>query len=106
MYSNVEWGLVDALNTNKVNLDDIEAESLPTLMKAMSKGEQLQYIQKKKHARKDIKDQIATLNEARSGYIKEEQNKLTRESTPIMDEAISSAIRTQGEKKEFSFTKK
>lgn len=105
MYKNTKWDLVDAVESDKVKLDEIKRENLPKPMQSMDIEAQRQFLKEKKREREDIKKQIAELSEARDSYVASEKSKMAEENVSTIDDALVSAVRSEGEKKNFNFEK-
>jgi hypothetical protein len=101
-YRNEFWDLVDAVNTNKVKLEDIKEEDLPEKMKKMSKEERKTYIDTQAKQRVTIQQRIQELNEQRKKYVAEEMKKRQLQGDTL-GSAVIKAVRDQAEKKNFTF---
>lgn len=100
-YSNETWDLVDAIDKNKVNLEDVESELLPEEMRELSIEEQEQYIESKKAARQDLQAKIQELSKEREVFVAEKIKELGMEDNTL-DHVISEMIQEQLESKNFS----
>ncbi|MCP4614128.1 MAG: VWA domain-containing protein [Planctomycetes bacterium] len=101
-YRNESWDLVDAVNTNKIKLDDIKEEDLPEKMKKMDKEERKNYIEGQAKQRVTIQQRIRELNEQRKKYVAEEMKKQQSQGDTL-GSAVIKAIRDQAKEKNFSF---
>ncbi len=101
-YKNEAWDLVDAIDAEKVELEEIAKEELPEKLQNMSPEERKTYIEEKKKQRAKIQKRIQELNEQRKKYIAEEMKK-RQQQDDTLGSAIIDAIRDQAEKKNFTF---
>ena len=102
-YTQARWDLVDALESGEVKLEEVEAESLPAPMAAMSPEEKRKYVADKKTEREALKKEIARLAEAREDYVAEEKQKLADSESDTMDEVLIESIKTSAKEKNFAF---
>ncbi|SEL18866.1 von Willebrand factor type A domain-containing protein [Aquimarina amphilecti] len=100
-YKNKSWDLVDAAEDKDFELEEVEKEELPQELKNKSKTELKQYVAKKSNERKEIQKKIQELNKKRMVYI---QNNSKKDDTNL-EAALIKAIKTQGERKSFSWKK-
>jgi len=103
VYNNSQWDLVDAIDSGKVSMDDLDSEALPAPMAAMSPKEQETFIEEKKDERKKIKAEIAELAKERDKYVAAEKQKQTKSETKTMSDVLTDSIRVQSGEKAFSF---
>ena len=101
-YRNEFWDLVDAVNTNKVKLEDVKEEDLPEKMKKMNKEERKTYIEAQAKQRVTIQQRIQELNEQRKKYVAEEMKKRQLQGHTL-GSAIIKAVRDQAKEKNFTF---
>ena len=101
-YRNELWDLVDAVNSNKIKLEDIKEEDLPEKMKKMNKAERKNYIDDQAKQRVTIQQRIRELNEQRKKYVAEEMKKMQKQGDTL-GSAVIKAVRDQAKKKNFSF---
>lgn len=101
LYKNSTWDLVDAIEQEKIKLEEVESEALPKVMQDMAPQEQASYIKGKQTERKKIQQEIKQLSKSRDAYVKKERAQKPAENT--MDKALVNAIRKQGEKKNYRF---
>lgn len=106
MYDNSKWDLVDAMAGGSVNLEKLENEALPEEMRTMSKTRQKDFMQQKIKERKEIKKQINELSRERNKYVAEKRIAAAVPGVATMNEALTSAIRKQGESKKYVFETK
>lgn len=103
LYNNSSWDLVDALEQETVKLDEVKPESLPEEMREMDMEAQKAYVKQKADTRKKIKEEIGRLSKARNEYVAEQKRMAPEPAVSTIDEALTSAIRKQGEKKNYQF---
>lgn len=101
-YRNELWDLVDAVNANKVKLEDIKEEDLPEKMRKMNKEEKNAYIKAKAKQRMDIQQKIQVLNEQRKKFVAEEMKKRQLQGHTL-GSAVIKAVRDQAKEKNFIF---
>lgn len=99
LYKNSRWDLVDAVEENKVKVDDLYKEALPDTLKNKSPQEIKAYVSKMKQERASIQKQIQELNKKRKVYISEKQ-KITENG---LENAMTKAIKTQAKKKKYTW---
>lgn len=102
-YKASSWDLVDALKNGVVKLDDLEPESLPAPMAAMDSKAQEIFIQNKAEKRALIQKEIAELSRQRADFVAEEKRKTSKPAASTVSDALSAAIKKQGEAKDFKF---
>jgi hypothetical protein len=101
-YRNESWDLVDAVGAKKVELEEIDKESLPEKLREMTPEERKTYIEEKKKQRAEIQKRIQELNEQRKKYVAEQVKKRQQQGNTL-GSAIIKAIRNQAGKKNFTF---
>ncbi len=101
-YRNEAWDLVDALETDKLKLEDVKTEDLPEEMQKMSQEERKAYIETRARERTQIQQRIQHLNEQRKKYVTEEMKKRQEEGNTL-GSAIIQAVREQAGKRNFKF---
>ncbi|PQV46009.1 von Willebrand factor type A domain-containing protein [Jejuia pallidilutea] len=99
LYKNSTWDLVDAVEEEKVNIEDLKKETLPDILKNKSSEDIKAYILKMKEERKSIQQQIQDLNEKRRIYISEKQSA----NSNALENAMTKAIKTQAKKKKYTW---
>ena len=75
-------------------------------MKKMSKSKQKDFMQQKIKERKEIKQQILQLSSERNKYVAEKRSAAASPAVATMNDALTSAIRKQGESKKYVFETK
>ncbi len=103
LYDNSRWDLVDAVQSGEVALEEVEPEALPQAMRQMSADERREAITGKAAERKKIKQQILELSAARDAYVAAKKREADAPAATTIDQALTSAVRAQGEKKQFQF---
>jgi len=104
-YDNSSWDLVDALESGKVDVEEVENEALPEPMRTMTKTEKKAHIKRNQTERNQIKSDILSLSKERDIFIAQEKMKATPKGVQTMESALVGAIKKQAEKKSFSFVK-
>ncbi len=99
-YKNESWDLVDADKEGTVNLEDIEEDQLPEVMKSMTIEERKEYVEQKANEREKIQKRINELNEQRRKYI---SDKIADGEDHTLDAAMLKIIREQAADKNYSF---
>lgn len=100
-----KFDLVDRYAGDKEVLEQIEDEELPAELVGKSDEGRKQILAKKSAERKKIQKRISELTEKRKAYIAEERKKQIAAGVKekSLDEALIDSLRTQAEKKDFSF---
>jgi molybdopterin-biosynthesis enzyme MoeA-like protein len=101
-YRNERWDLVDAVNSNKIKLEDIKEEDLPEKMKKMNEEERKTYFENQAKQRVTIQKRILELNEQRKKYVAEEMKKRQIQGDTF-GSAVIKVVRDQAKKKNFTF---
>ena len=95
------WDVVSAVESGAVKKDDIKADQLSPELKKMKKEELGKYIDAKLAERKQIKDEITSLQQERKKYLAVEEKK--RAGPDTLDTAVINSIRKQATKRGFKF---
>jgi hypothetical protein len=103
LYSNSQWDLVDAVQEDRVKLENLEEKELPAAMGRMDQQQRKAYITEMIEQRTRIKKEIAELSVARDKYVTEQKSKSAANETATMNDALVSSIHKQGKKKNFQF---
>jgi len=103
VYNNENWDLVDALEKEKVELDEIQENDLPAAMKPMSKPKRKAYIKQQSEQRNKIKREIVDLSNKRDAFISEQKLLSPHKNVKTLDKALIGAIHKQGIKKSYEF---
>ncbi|MHA7056021.1 vWA domain-containing protein [Aquimarina sp. M1] len=98
-YKNKSWDLVDAAEDKNFELEEVEQDELPQELKGKSKTDLKKYITQKSNERKEVQEKIQKLNKKRMEYIKNNSKK----DDSNLEAALIKAIKTQGERKSFSW---
>lgn len=99
LYKNSRWDLVDAVEENKVKVDDLDKEALPDTLRNKSPEEIKAYVSKMKQERASIQKQIQELNKKRKIYTSEKQ----KNTANGLENAMTKAIKTQAKKKRYTW---
>ena len=92
--------LIDALESNEVDLDDLAKDELSAEMQAMSEPEQKTYLRNKTRQRNDIKAKIKNLAVSRDSYLaKESRERMEEGKVDSFDDKLLGTIRLQAAKK-------
>lgn len=102
-YNTSSWDLVEALEEGEVQLDNVAEESLPAPMVSMSTEEKNEYIKSKSNERATLKKQIADLSKDREEFVAGKKREAAESEDSTVSDALSAAIRKQGEGKSFEF---
>lgn len=99
--------LVERFTTDKEVLSQLKDEELPPELADKPVEERKKILEQKSAEREKIQKQISELSEKRKAYIAEERKKQAASGVKekSLDEALIDALRTQAEKKDFSFEK-
>jgi len=103
MYQNSSWDLVDALEEGKVDLEELDQAELPASMRAMDAAGKKDYVADKARERAEIAALIKEETESRDDYVAAAKAAAPAPEVATMNDALSSAIRKQGEKKNYLF---
>jgi len=104
-YRNTGWDLVDALDEGAIDsatIAEMEAESLPEPMRALTSQERVDYVREKTRQRNAIQRQILELSESRAAYVAEQKRDLAA-AAPSVSDALTNAIKKQAREKNFTF---
>ncbi|WP_203256365.1 vWA domain-containing protein [Hyunsoonleella ulvae] len=99
LYKNSKWDLVDAVADDNLEINDLEEDALPDVLKNKTPEEIKSYIAKMKQERETVQQQIQELNKKRKAYIAEKQ----KGSENGLENAMTKAIKTQAKKKEYTW---
>ncbi|MCU0784374.1 MAG: VWA domain-containing protein [Verrucomicrobia bacterium] len=100
-YRNSAWDLVDAAKEQNFEITTLKAEELPAEMKTMTAEERKTYIEKNAKERAQLQTQIVQLNADREKYVAQRLKEVA--GTNTLDSVVISAIREQGQKRNFQF---
>jgi len=102
-YTNGGWDLVDAVNGNKVKLDEVKDADLPEEMRKLDAKGREAYIAQKNAERAEMQKKIQELSAQREKFLAEKQKEGAGQST--FDQAVIETIHTQAAKEGLSFEK-
>lgn len=100
LYSNSKWDMVDAIESEVLEVSDIADADLPEELKGKSETEITSYIQEKKSERTKIQKEIQELNSKREIYITKNQKEGSKGE---LENAMLEAIKRQAEKKNYTW---
>ena len=89
-----ESELVDAVTSGEIELEEIDREDLPASLQSMAPSEQMEVIVEQAQRRKDLEQEIKTLSESRSRFIKQKVEEAGG-ADDSLDEKIYRAVRNQ-----------
>jgi hypothetical protein len=101
-YRNDAWDLVDALESDKVKLEDMKAEDLPENMQRMSAEERKAYIESMATERAQIQQRIQQLSDQRKKHVAAEMKK-HQENGDTLGSAVTQLVREQAKQRNFKF---
>lgn len=91
--------LVDAIETGKVDLDEIDTAELPAAMQAMAPEEQRAFVQETAARRAELQGRIEGLTRQRADYLKQKVEETGSAAEASLDHKIYGAVREQAEDK-------
>jgi len=100
-YVNSNWDLVDAAKAKDFDVTKLKPEELPAEMQKMSPAERKTYIEKNAQERAQLQTKINQLNAGREKFVAQRMKEVA--GTNTLDSAVISAIREQGQKRNFKF---
>lgn len=100
-YVNSSWDLVDAAKQKDFEVTKLKSEELPAEMQKMSPGERKAYIEKHSQERAQLQTKINQLNAEREKFVAQRMKEVA--GTNTLDSVVISAIREQGQKRNFKF---
>jgi Mg-chelatase subunit ChlD len=96
--------LVDALNENKLKLEEIDQKKLPAELQKLDRSELEKRISKARDERADLQKQIVELSKKREAYIQSENKRLAAEGKgDAFDQKVAETLRTQAAKKGINY---
>jgi hypothetical protein len=99
LYRNESWDLVDALQSGKVKLNELNDEQLPDNLRKLPAEKRQAYVDQLAKTRAELQSKIAELSKKRGAYLKEEQQNRALPSESALDKALIDAVQQQAEKK-------
>ncbi len=100
-YRNSQWDLIDAIDEEKVKLEDIKKEDLPEELQKLTADELKKHIEEKRKERAELKKQLDELETARNKFVAEKRRELAEKGEETFDAALIKAIRAQAENRGF-----
>lgn len=96
VYSNTTTDLVDAVNSDSVDLESVKEADLPEAMREMSVEERAAYVQEQAEKRAAIQAKIRALTAEREAYLAKERVKLAASvSNDTLGDAVVRSVREQ-----------
>jgi Mg-chelatase subunit ChlD len=96
--------LVDALNDNKLKLEEIDQKQLPTELQKLDRGELQKRIAIARDERADLQKQIVEVSKKREAYIQSENKRLADEGRgDAFDQKVTETLHAQAAKKGISY---
>jgi Mg-chelatase subunit ChlD len=96
--------LVDALNDNKLKLEEIDQKQLPEELQKLDSDELQKRIAKTRDERTDLQKQIVELSKKREAYIQSENKRLAAEGKgDAFDQKVTQTLHAQAAKKGISY---
>ncbi len=96
--------LVDALNDNKLKLEEIDQKQLPTELQKLDRNELQKRIAKTRDDRADLQKQIVEVSKKREAYIQSENKRLAAEGKgDAFDQKVTETLHAQAAKKGISY---
>ena len=96
--------LVDALNENKLKLDEIDQKQLPAELQKLDREELQKRITKARDERSDLQKQIVEVSKKREAYIQSENKRLAAEGKgDAFDQKVTETLHAQAAKKGISY---
>jgi Mg-chelatase subunit ChlD len=100
-YRNSAWDLVDAINENRVKLEEVKDDDLPEPMRKMSLDERRAYVNQQNDQRLALQKRINELNQARQQYVAEAMKKQAGQGDQGLDAAMIGALRQQAAERHY-----
>jgi len=100
-YVNSSWDLVDAAKAKDFEVTKLKSEELPAEMQKMSPEERKAYIEKNSQERAQLQTKINQLNVEREKFVAQRMKEVA--GTNTLDSVVITAIREQGQKRNFKF---
>ena len=96
--------LVDALNENKLKVEEIDQKQLPAELQKLDRDELQKRIAKTRDERADLQKQIAEVSKKREAYIQSENKRLAAEGKgDAFDQKVTETLHAQAAKKGISY---
>ena len=100
-YQNAGWDLVDAAKEKDFDVAKVKTEDLPEPMRKLNETERKAFVEKVAKERGELQAKINQLNAEREKYVARQMKAQSGGNT--LDTAVISAIREQGQKRNFQF---
>ncbi len=97
------WDLVDASRAKGFEWKELKDEDLPEAVRSLDLGGRKAYVEEKWRRRRQIQEQIETLDARRGAWIAEKRRAEGLDDSHSFDRALSSALRAQAQNKGFRF---
>lgn len=98
-YRNESWDLVDAYQGNKLNLEELDRESLPGHLREMDAGRLRDYLEGQRARRSEIQEEIRKADARRKAYLAQHQE----EQAEGLQGALLDAVRKQARRKAYTW---
>ena len=96
--------LLDALNENKLKVDEIDQKQLPAELQKLDRRELQEHIAKARDERADLQKQIVEVSKKREAYIQSENKRLAAEGKgDAFDQKVTETLHTQAAKKGITY---
>jgi len=96
--------LLDALNENKLKVDEIDQKQLPAELQKLDRGELQEHIAKARDERADLQKQIVEVSKKREAYIQSENKRIAAEGKgDAFDQKVTETLHAQAAKKGISY---
>ena len=96
--------LLDALNENKLKVDEIDQKQLPAELQKLDRAELQNRIAKARDERADLQKQIVEVSKKREAYIQSENKRLAAEGKgDAFDQKVTETLHAQAAKKGISY---
>ena len=96
--------LLDALNENKLKIDEIDQKQLPAELQKLDRNELQKRIAKARDERADLQKQIVEVSKKREAYIQSENKRLAAEGKgDAFDQKVTETLHAQAAKKGISY---
>jgi Mg-chelatase subunit ChlD len=96
--------LLDALNENKLKIDEIDQKQLPAELQKLDRNELQKRIAKARDERADLQKQIVEVSKKREAYMQSENKRLAAEGKgDAFDQKVTETLHAQAAKKGISY---
>ncbi len=100
-YRNSSWDLVDAVQTEHLDLGTVKADELPANMQSMNAEQRAGYVTAKAKERTELQSRIRQLNQQRDTYVAQQTAK--QPQTQTLGSAVRQVVREQATRKNYTF---